>query len=253
VRPTSAVLRYAGENIDPITAGGELAVGFVLDGRIKVLGSRIRVSLQLLNVETATSVWANKFDEQFTDALELEDSISRRAAEAVLPQLTETERQNIRRRGTDNAQAFEAYLRGRYYWNQFTSDSLPKALASFQKAVDIDADYALAYVGLADFYTWAGIYGIIPETAALPNKRRGAPSNSTIRSAKPMPRSVWSIQICEIGTNANGFIKKRWSLIRITRKLTNGTPRCWSARDVLKKASGKFIAPASLTRFHFGR
>jgi serine/threonine protein kinase/Tfp pilus assembly protein PilF len=168
VRPTSAVLRYSDTATNPLQAGKELAVDFVLDGRIKILGKRIRVSLQLLDVTNATSVWAEQFDETFTDALELEDSISAKVIEAVLPQLTETEKQQVKKRGTDNPQAFEAYIRGRYYWNQFTPESLPKSFESFQKAVELDPNYALAFVGLADFYNWACVYGILSPKESYP-------------------------------------------------------------------------------------
>jgi TolB-like protein/Tol biopolymer transport system component/Tfp pilus assembly protein PilF len=168
VRPTSTVLRFGDDGADPLQAGKELAVDFVLDGRIKILGKKIRVSLQLLDVHNSKTVWANQFDETFTDALELEDSISHRIIEAVLPQLTETERRKINKRGTENPKAFDAYLRGRYHWNQFTPESLPKALESFQKAVALDADYALAYVGIADFYLWGNIYGILPAEKCFP-------------------------------------------------------------------------------------
>ncbi|HEY0405239.1 MAG TPA: tetratricopeptide repeat protein, partial [Pyrinomonadaceae bacterium] len=162
VRPTSAILRYGDETTDPLLAGRELVVDFVLDGRIKIAGERVRVSLQLLDVAQNTSVWANQFDEPFADALELEDSISAKVSGAILPRLTQDEEARLKKRGTDNAEAFAAFMRGRYFWNQFTPDSLPKALASFEKAIALDARYALPYVGLADFYNWAGIYGILP-------------------------------------------------------------------------------------------
>jgi serine/threonine protein kinase/tetratricopeptide (TPR) repeat protein len=171
VRPTSAILRYGEPAINPLQAGKELTVDFVLDGRIKILGKRIRVSLQLLDVANATSIWAEQFDETFTDALELEDSISAKVIEAVLPQLTETEKQQVKKRGTDNPQAFEAYLRGRFHWNQFTPESLPKALQSFQQAISLDPNYALAYVGVADFFVWANIYGIVSSNEAFPQAK----------------------------------------------------------------------------------
>jgi serine/threonine protein kinase/Tfp pilus assembly protein PilF len=161
VRPTSAVLRYSDSATNPLKAGKELAVDFVLDGRIKILGKRIRVSLQLLDVNSSTSVWANQFDENFTDALELEDLISEKVSEALLPELTTNENQQIKKRGTENSEAFDAYLRGRFFWNKFTHEILPKALESFQRAIALDPNYALAYASLADFYNWAGIYGII--------------------------------------------------------------------------------------------
>jgi len=162
VRPTSAVVPYSDPNTDPLRAGRELGVDYVLDGRIKTLGNRVRVSLQLLDIHDGANAWANQFDEQFSDALALEDSISEKVADSLLPTLTDTGRLKFRKRGTDDPKAFEAYLRGRFFWNQFTPESLPRALASFEEAIQLDQNYALAYVGLADFYNWAGIYGILP-------------------------------------------------------------------------------------------
>jgi serine/threonine protein kinase/tetratricopeptide (TPR) repeat protein len=174
VRPTSAILRYGDETTDPLRAGRELVVDFVLDGRIKIAGERVRVSLQLLDVSSNTSVWANQFDETFADALELEDSISAKVSGAILPQLTQDEEARLKKRGTDNPDAFAAYMRGRYFWNQFTPDSLPKALGSFERAIALDPDYALPYVGLADFYNWANIYGILPPPECYPKAKAAA-------------------------------------------------------------------------------
>lgn len=174
VRPTSAVIRYGDEGQDPVRAGRELGVDFVLDGRIKIVGQRIRVSLQLLDIGSGTSIWANQFDEQYTDALELEDSISAKVADALLPELTEGERDQLKKRGTDNSKAFEAYMRGRYFWNQFTPESLTKVIESFQAATNLDPNYALPFVGIADFYNWASIYGMVPPAQAYPRARAAA-------------------------------------------------------------------------------
>jgi TolB-like protein/Tfp pilus assembly protein PilF/tRNA A-37 threonylcarbamoyl transferase component Bud32 len=166
VRPTGSILRF--ENItDAFAAGKELKVKFVLSGTGRRVGERVRVSVQLLDIERQSTPWAEKFDEKFTDILELEDSISEQVSRALIPQLTTTEKRKISRRETNNPQAFEAYLRGRYHWNQFTPDSLPKALKAFETAVTLDPNYALAYVGLADFYDWANIYGLMPAKSAI--------------------------------------------------------------------------------------
>src|SRR4026208_1344155 len=117
VRPTSSVLRYGGD-ADPLRAGRELGVEFVLDGRIRRSAERIRVTIQLLNVRDETTAWAGQFDEQFTDVLNLEDVISSHVAEAILPHLTVDERLRLAKRGTDNPQAHEACLRGRFFWDQ---------------------------------------------------------------------------------------------------------------------------------------
>ena len=168
VRPTSAILRYGDEGTDMRIAGRELGVEFILDGRIRRAATRVRISLQLLNVLSGTSVWARQFDEQFTDVLSLEDAISDQVAKALITQLTSEEHRQLKKRGTDSPEAFEAYLRGRYFWNTFTIEGFAKALVCFNSAVAHAPDYALAYTGIADYYTWLGIYAVMPfaETSA---------------------------------------------------------------------------------------
>ena len=160
VRPTSSVLPFAEEN--PVEAGRKIGVDFILDGNIRRVGDRIRISVQLLNVAEDAARWAEKFDEKFTDVLELEDSISERVAKCLLPQLTGAERRRLEKRGTNIPEAYQAYLRGRYFANQFTNDSLPKAVEAYQEAVRLDPGYALPHVGIADFYIWSAIFGEIP-------------------------------------------------------------------------------------------
>ena len=162
VRPTSSVLRYGSEDNDPFAAGHELGVRFVIDGRIQRAGERIRITVQLLCVQDGATVWAGQFDEKFTDILSLEDSISAQVAEALIPQLTGDERLQLAKRGTDNPEAFESYLRGRYHWNTFTEEGFAKAIACYYDAIALDPTYAVAYTGIADYYNWIGIYGVMP-------------------------------------------------------------------------------------------
>ena len=167
VRPTSSVIRF-GDDVDAFAAGNELGVEFIVEGNIRRVGERIRVTTQLLDVKGNSTRWADKFDENFTDVLELEDTISERVAKSLLPQLTGEEKKRLDKRGTNNPQAYEAYLRGRFFWNQFVPEAFPKAIESFQKAVALDPNYALAYVGIADFYNWACIYGLFPTVVSIP-------------------------------------------------------------------------------------
>ncbi|MBK7934874.1 MAG: protein kinase [Acidobacteria bacterium] len=162
VRPTSSITRYNEHQINPFRAGMELGVEFVLDGRIRRFGDRLRISLQLLDVKNVTAIWAGQFDENLIDVLELEDAIAEQVAAALIPQLTGEEKQKLAKRGTNDPKAYEAYLRGRFYWNQFTIASFGKAIEAFKEAAMIDPEYALAHVGIADFYIWANIYGLIP-------------------------------------------------------------------------------------------
>ena len=168
VRPTSSVLPFAGTEKDPFEAGRELGVEFVVDGIIRHVGDRIRVTAQLLNVEESSTIWSASFSERFIDVLELEDSISEQVTRQLVPQLTGEEQEKLVRRGTNMPDAHDAYLQGRYFWNQFTPASFPKSIAAFRRAVELDPNYALAHVGIADYYTWACIYGLIPPSEGFP-------------------------------------------------------------------------------------
>ncbi len=170
VRPTSSVLPFADEN--PLEAGKKTNVDYVLDGTIRRIGERIRVTVQLLNVAEGSTVWAEKFDENFTDVLELEDVISERAAKVLLPQLTGEEKKRLEKRGTNNAEAYQAYLRGRYFANRFSDESLLKAIAEYKRAVELDPDYSMAHIGIADFYIWSAVFGQMPCREAYPLAKR---------------------------------------------------------------------------------
>jgi DNA-binding winged helix-turn-helix (wHTH) protein/TolB-like protein/Flp pilus assembly protein TadD len=152
IRPTSAVLRYSALDKDPVAAGRELGVQAVLDGRVQHVGERVRVTVQLLRVGDGASLWAEKFDAKFTDIFAVQDSISDQAARSLTLRLTGNERELMRKHYTENAEAYQAYLQGRYFWNKRNAAGLNTAVEYFQRAIKIDSNYALAYAGLADCY-----------------------------------------------------------------------------------------------------
>jgi serine/threonine protein kinase/tetratricopeptide (TPR) repeat protein len=160
VRPTSSVLRYG--DIDPLDAGRQLGVDYVVTGTIRRAGQSIRVSAQLLDVREGATRWARKFDGKAGDVLHLEDTLSEQLASALVPHLTGEEQRELQKRGTESPEAYEAYLRGRFYWNTFTEEGFAKALVSYSRAIAIDPAYAAPYSGIADYYNWLGVYGVMP-------------------------------------------------------------------------------------------
>jgi tetratricopeptide (TPR) repeat protein len=168
VRPTSSVLPFSGRDVDPFEAGRALGVEFVVDGIIRNVGGRIRVTAQLLCVGEGATTWSASFSENSTDVLELEDSISQQVTAQLVPHLTGEEKQKLSKRGTNNAEAHDAYLQGRYFWNQFAPDSFPKAIIAFRRAIELDPNYGLAHVGMADYWTWACIYGLEKPAEGFP-------------------------------------------------------------------------------------
>src|ERR1044071_4637108 len=145
VRPTSSVLKYASVGSDPIAAGRELGVDTVLDGSVQRSGDTIRVTVRLVRVSDGASMWAEKFDENFTNIFSVQDSISERMAGALTLKLTGEEKRSLTKRYTENTEAYQAYLKGRYYWRKWTPPTTRKAIDYFKQALENDPDYALAY------------------------------------------------------------------------------------------------------------
>lgn len=160
VRPTRTVLKYAEKREDAQKIGNELQVDAVLDGRIRRVGGRIRVSVQLIRTSDNATIWTGNFDDEFTNFFAVQDSISQKVAQSLALKLDDKEREIFNRHGTENAEAYQDYLRGRYFLNKRINDNLPKAVMYFEQAVQKDPNFALAYSGLANCHS------IMPEYAA---------------------------------------------------------------------------------------
>jgi serine/threonine protein kinase/Tol biopolymer transport system component/tetratricopeptide (TPR) repeat protein len=158
VKPTSSVLRYVA-SADPVAAGRELGVMYVLEGHIRRHERGVRVTAQLLNTRTGKPVWATQIDEDANEILKLEEALSGQLALALVPRLTTEERERVSRQGTSNPEAHKAYLKGRWHWSSYTTEGLARALLCFTEAVVRDPNYAEAHAGIADFHIWTGIWG----------------------------------------------------------------------------------------------
>jgi DNA-binding winged helix-turn-helix (wHTH) protein/TolB-like protein/Flp pilus assembly protein TadD len=177
VRQTEAVTKYAGTEKDPLEAGREQNVEAVLDGQVQRIGERVHVTARLVRTSDGASLWADHFDEQFTHIFAVEDTIAERVASTVIKTMagkSDVEQKRLTRRYTDNNEAYQAYLRGRYLWNKRTVDSLQRALGYFQQAIRLDPNYALAYVGLADNYTLLSFFTIDAPKDTFPKAKEAA-------------------------------------------------------------------------------
>jgi len=167
MRPTSSVVRYGDGQTETLAAGRDLKVDYVVDGRIRRAGETLRVNVQLLRISEEAICWAGQFDEKLTDVFQLEDSIAEQVALALIPQMTSDERERLAKRGTDNPEAFEAYLRGRFHFNSLTEDGFAKALAAYERAVQLDPSYVLAHTAIADYYYFLAVHGVMPANHCL--------------------------------------------------------------------------------------
>ncbi len=171
VRPSRSVSKYAESRADVQTIGRELQVDAVIDGRIQRVGERIRVNIQLIRTADNVTIWSENFDDNFTNFFAVQDSISQKVVNALALQLDEKEREKFDRHGTENAAAYQDYLRGRYFWNKRTAGDLQKAIEHFDKAIEKDSNFALAYTGLADSYQLLAEYGAATPQESFPKAK----------------------------------------------------------------------------------
>lgn len=159
VRPLSSVAKFGRAESDALEIGKNLNVDAVLEGTIQQSDNRVRINVRLLSVENGEQIWAEKFEAETAKLFDLEDRLSEQTARALKGKLGMAEREHLTKRFTNNAEAFDAYLKGRYFWNKRTEADFRKAIEYFNLAVEKDSDYALAYSGLADCYILLGVWG----------------------------------------------------------------------------------------------
>ena len=174
VRPTSAIERYREANLNPVDIGKQQAVDAVLEGRMQPEGERIRFTVQLVRVRDGATLWADSFDEKSTGIFALEDEISERVAQSLQIRLSSADVKRMTRKSTANAAAYDAYLKGRYFWNKRTSDAVQHGLDYFRQAIRLDPNFAESYEGVADSYATMGLYGFTPPDQAFPAARKAA-------------------------------------------------------------------------------
>ncbi|MDQ3221055.1 MAG: winged helix-turn-helix domain-containing protein [Acidobacteriota bacterium] len=148
VPPTNSVLKFSGEMHNAVDAGRELGVDAVLEGRVQEEAGRLRVTLQLISAKNGDQLWSEQFDGQTNKLLALQDTISSR----LRRDFSLADRQEQNNRTPVNSEAYEAYLKGRFLWNQRKRESYFAALDYFQKSIDADPNFAAAYTGISDSY-----------------------------------------------------------------------------------------------------
>ena len=146
----SSVFRYKGKESDPIAVGKELGVRAVLTGRLQQRGDSMVISAELVDVRDNKQLWGEQYERKLADMLSVQREIAREMTSNLRPTLSGTEQMRANKQFTADPEAYQLYLKGRFYWNKRTSADFEKAISYFQQAIDKDPKYALAYSGLAD-------------------------------------------------------------------------------------------------------
>ena len=173
VARTSA-MQYKGSPKGTAQIAHELNVGYLLEGSVRRQGLRIRVTAQLIQAKDQTHIWAESYDSDASDLLKLQSDIAHAIASGIRLELSEETEQRLSNTRRVNMLAQEAYLQGQQAWNLRNKEGIQRAIEEFQRAVEVDPNYAAAYAGLARTYALSPVYGVLRELEAMPKAREAA-------------------------------------------------------------------------------
>jgi TolB-like protein/Flp pilus assembly protein TadD len=171
VRPRSTVFRYKGKDVDPATVGKELNVHAVLNGRIVGRGDQLTLSLELVDAQQNRVIWTEQYQRRRSDLVSLQSEIAKDVSTKLRSKLSGTDEAKVTKNTTADPEAYQAYLRGRYYWNRRTAEGINKAIDQFKIATDRDPNFALAFAGLADCYAVLHDYSGMPSSETAPQAK----------------------------------------------------------------------------------
>jgi len=170
VARTSA-FSFRGREIDVREIGQKLNVQTLLEGSVRKAGNRIRITAQLINVEDGYHLWSERFDRDLADVFAIQDEISLAIMDKLKVKLLGNEKEKMLKRYTQNLEAYDLYLKGRYHWNRRMPEALRKAMMHFEQVIQKDPNYALAYAGLADCYSMLAQVYVLPPKEAFPKAK----------------------------------------------------------------------------------
>ncbi len=171
-RTSAMAYKHTDKTISQI--GHELGVDYIVEGSVRREGGKARVSAQLIRVSDQTHLWAQNYDRDLQDLLDVQNDLGRSIAEQVSANLTPQRQIELSKKHSVNPEAYDLYLKGRFYWNQRTPEATKESIAFFQEAIAKDANFALAYAGLADAYNISNIVDLYSAGESLPQARAAA-------------------------------------------------------------------------------
>jgi serine/threonine-protein kinase len=170
----SSMFRYKGRENDPVAIGKELGVRAVLTGRLAQRGDTMLISTELIDIRDNKQLWGEQYERKLSDMLSVQRQIAREITDNLRPTLSGVDRTRMVKQYTANPEAYQLYLKGRFYWNKRTPADFKKAITFFEQAIAKDPNYALAYSGLADAYTLLTVYSSEPPRDLMPLAKRAA-------------------------------------------------------------------------------
>ncbi|PYU44409.1 MAG: hypothetical protein DMG54_09360, partial [Acidobacteria bacterium] len=189
VKSRNSVFRYKGKDVDVQKVGNDLGVSALVSGRVVPRGDSIEVSVELTDVRDNTEIWGQHYSLKSANIVALPQQIAGDIAEKLRSKLSTSEKQQVTKQGTQNPEAYELYLKGRYYWNKLTGPDVETAISYFYQAIAKDPGYALPYSGLADAYIELPMFGGAP-SEYYPKANAAARKTLELDSTLARPHAV---------------------------------------------------------------
>ncbi|HEX8088653.1 MAG TPA: protein kinase [Blastocatellia bacterium] len=174
VMARSTVFRYKGKEVDPRQVGGDLGVRALVTGRVLQRGEVLIIKVEMVDTEDGSHLWGEQYNRKLSDIFTIEEEISSVISEKLRLKLSGAQKKQLGKRYTENTEAYQLYLKGRYYWNRRTDEGLRKGIEYFHQAIESDPNYALAYAGLADSFNILASYSAIAPKDAFPRAKAAA-------------------------------------------------------------------------------
>jgi eukaryotic-like serine/threonine-protein kinase len=174
VAARSSAFSFKGKQADLRSVGASLNVRTVVEGSVRKSGNRLRIQAQLINVSDGYHLWSERYDRELQDIFEVQDEIARTIASRLRVTLGVNSVKPLVAAGTNDLEAYQLYLKGRFHWNKRTAEGMRAAIGYFQEAIAMDPAYALAYAGLADAYSLASFLGVFPPAEVMPKAKVAA-------------------------------------------------------------------------------
>jgi serine/threonine protein kinase/TolB-like protein/Tfp pilus assembly protein PilF len=170
----TTVFRYKGQETDPQNVGRNLGVDAVVTGKVILQSNMLVVQVDMMNVADGSQLWGEKFNRKLSDILTVQEEIARQISNKLRIKLTGEENKRVIKRYTDNAEAYQLYLQGRFHWNKLAEEETKRAIEYFNRAIETDPLYALPYAGLADCYSNLTLFGSSAPKDTFPRAKAAA-------------------------------------------------------------------------------
>jgi eukaryotic-like serine/threonine-protein kinase len=174
VMSRNAAFRFKNSNVDPLEAGRTLNVGAVLTGRLVTLDDRLLIKTELIKVSDGTQLWGEEYNSSVADLFSVQDEVSRKISQSLRLRLTGEDEEKLAKRYTNDAEAYQLYLKGRYFWNKRNEEGFRNGIEYFKKAEEKDPTFALAFSGLADSYALLCDIGVARPVDEMPKAKKAA-------------------------------------------------------------------------------